>query len=283
MTFRLATRRGRAVLVHAGGFYDLEKHGGGSFGADTMQALARFRDLHAVAAALPGTPDSAFAIEELDACVPRPHKVFGIGLNYRAHAAESGAEVPPNPLVFCKFANCICGPASDIVVYGPTTDWEAELVVVMGTRARDIKAAAAWDHVAGLTCGQDISERTTQFASKPPHFDLGKSFDTYGPIGPCIVSLDNVADPADLALSCDVNGQRRQEARTSDLIFSIPQLIEYISGICTLEPGDLIFTGTPSGVGVMSGTFLKPGDVVTTEIEGLGTMTNRCVARPEQA
>ncbi|HEX6131987.1 MAG TPA: fumarylacetoacetate hydrolase family protein, partial [Actinomycetota bacterium] len=158
-------------------------------------------------------------------------------------------------------------------------DWEAELVVVMGTRARDIPAERAWEHVAGLTCGQDVSERTTQFASKPPHFDLGKSFDTYGPIGPWVVSPDVVPDPDDLALACDVNGTRRQEARTNDLIFDVPRLVAYLSSVCTLAPGDLIFTGTPGGVGVMTGTFLAPGDIVTTTIEGIGTMTNRCMAK----
>ena len=152
-------------------------------------------------------------------------------------------------------------------------------MVVIGDHARDIAEKDAWKSIAGLTCGQDISERRTQFASKPPHFDLGKSFDTFGPIGPYIVSLDQFEDPADLALSCDISGERRQEARTSDLIFSIPELIAYISGICTLEPGDLIFTGTPSGVGIMTQTFLKPGDTITTTIEGIGSMTNRCVAK----
>jgi 2-keto-4-pentenoate hydratase/2-oxohepta-3-ene-1,7-dioic acid hydratase in catechol pathway len=152
-------------------------------------------------------------------------------------------------------------------------------VVVIGTRARDIAAADAWTAIAGFTCGQDISERMMQFATRPPHFDLAKSYDTYGPIGPAVVSLDQLADPADLAITCDVNGERKQAARTSDLIFGIPELIAYLSAVCTLEPGDLIFTGTPSGVGVMTGTFLKPGDVITTTIEGVGTLTNRCVAR----
>jgi 2-keto-4-pentenoate hydratase/2-oxohepta-3-ene-1,7-dioic acid hydratase in catechol pathway len=228
---------------------------------------------------LDDSPDAAYDGDALGLCVPRPHKVFGIGLNYRSHAEESGMEFPPNPLVFAKFPNCLTGPTDDITIFGPTTDWEAELVVVMGTHARDIAAEDAWDNIAGLTCGQDISERTTQFASKPPHFDLGKSFDTYGPIGPAIVSPDQLPDPGNLALACDVNGERRQEARTNDLIFDIPTLVAYISGICTLEPGDLIFTGTPSGVGFMSGTFLQPGDVVTTSIEGLGKIVNRCVAR----
>ncbi len=133
--------------------------------------------------------------------------------------------------------------------------------------------------MAGLTCGQDVSERVIQFASKPPHFDLGKSFDTYGPIGRCVVWLDQIPDPENLAISCDVNGQRRQDARTDDMIFDVPTLIAYISAICTLEPGDLIFTGTPSGVGAASGTFLQPEDVVTTTIEGLGNMVNHCVSR----
>jgi 2-keto-4-pentenoate hydratase/2-oxohepta-3-ene-1,7-dioic acid hydratase in catechol pathway len=280
MGFRLATIDDRAVLVTADGVYDLERHSGAKLSPDPMEAIARFRELHAVAARLGGTPDAPCDPAALGLCVPRPQKVFGIGLNYRAHAKESGMEIPPNPLVFCKFTSCLAGPTSDIIVYGPTTDWEAELVVVMGTHARDIPAESAWDHVAGLTCGQDVSERRTQFASQPPHFDLGKSYDTYGPIGPCIVSLDQLPDPSDLAITCDVNDERRQDARTSDLIFSIPELIAYISGICTLLPGDLIFTGTPSGVGAMSRTFLKPGDVVTTTIEGIGTMTNHCVERP---
>lgn len=279
MAFRLAAIQDRAVLIADGAVFDLERHSGGRLSADPMAALARHAELHQVAASLPDTADAPFDAAALGVCVPRPQKVFGVGLNYRSHAVESGMELPSAPLVFTKFPSCLVGPTSDVVLYGPTTDWEAELVVVIGTRARDIAAADAWRAVAGLTCGQDISERTTQFASKPPHFDLGKSYDTYGPIGPAVVSLDQFADPSDLAISCDVNGERRQEARTSDLIFGIPELIAYLSAICTLEPGDLIFTGTPSGVGAMSGTFLKAGDTITTTLEGIGTLTNRCVAR----
>jgi 2-keto-4-pentenoate hydratase/2-oxohepta-3-ene-1,7-dioic acid hydratase in catechol pathway len=279
VAFTLATRKERAVLVRDDEIYDLERHSDGRFSSDSMQALARFGELHDVAAGLAAPADETLDRASLGTCVPRPRKVFGIGLNYRTHAQESGMELPPSPLVFSKFTNCLVGADDDIVLYGPTTDWEAELVVVMGSHARDISAAEAWQHVAGLTCGQDISERTVQFASKPPHFDLGKSYDTYGPIGPWVVSIDQFADPADLAIGCAVNGETKQAARTDDLIFSIPELIAYISAICTLEPGDLIFTGTPSGVGVMSGTFLQPGDVLTTTIEGIGSMTNRCVAK----
>lgn len=281
MSFRLAAVNGRAVLIANDAVYDLERRSGGRFSADPMEAIARHRELHAVAAALDGAPDVPLAAAPLGLCVPRPQKIFGIGLNYRAHAAESGRDAPETPVVFAKFPSCLAGPTSDIVLHGPTTDWEAELVVVIGRRARDIAARDAWDAVAGLTCGQDVSERTMQFASKPPHFDLGKSYDTYGPIGPCVASVDSFRDASDLALSCDVNGERRQQARTSELIFGIPELIAYLSAVCTLEPGDLIFTGTPAGVGVASGTFLKPGDVVTTTIEGIGTMTNGCVANNE--
>ena len=281
MGFRLATTEGRAALVANDGIYDLERHSDGAFSADAMEALGRHRELRDLAASLSGSPDAAYDAAALGPCVPRPQKIFGIGLNYRAHAEETGAELPPAPLVFAKFLNCLAGPTSDVVIYGPTTDWEAELVVVMGSQARDIPADKAWDHIAGLCCGQDISERTTQFASKPPHFDMGKSFDTYGPIGPYVVSPDLLENPSNLAITCDVNDERRQDGRTDDLIFGIEELVAYISSICTLEPGDLIFTGTPSGVGVMTGTFLKPGDTITTTIEGLGTMTNRCIAKED--
>jgi 2,4-diketo-3-deoxy-L-fuconate hydrolase len=280
MSFRLGVLSGRAVLLANGGMYDLERHSRGKVSADPMQAVAAFGELHAICAGLPATPDSPLDVSKLGPCVPRPQKVFAIGLNYRSHAAESGMPIPQVPLVFTKFSSCITGPESNVVLYAPTTDWEAELVVVVGKRARDVAAADAWSVVAGLTCGQDLSDRKLQFAAQPPHFDLGKSYDTYGPIGPAVVSVDSFANPADLAISCDVNGERHQDARTSDLVFDVPALVSYLSAVCTLEPGDLIFTGTPSGVGAMKGQFLKPGDVVTTTIEGIGTMTNRCVEKP---
>jgi 2-keto-4-pentenoate hydratase/2-oxohepta-3-ene-1,7-dioic acid hydratase in catechol pathway len=279
MAFRLATLNDRATLLGARGVYDLAARTRPAL-ADTMEALRHHDELHAVAAVLDeAAPDGPLDPAALGPCVPRPEKIFAIGLNYGAHAKESGMEPPEVPLVFTKFRNCLTGPAGDVVVFGPTTDWEAELVVVIGRRGRDITAAHAWDHVAGLTCGQDVSERVTQFAAKPPHFDLGKSFDTFGPIGPAVVSCDAVTNPDDLAIRCEVNGEVMQDARTGDLIFGVPALIAYLSGVCTLEPGDLIFTGTPSGVGAGRGRFLQPGDVVTTTIEGVGTLTNRCVAR----
>jgi 2-keto-4-pentenoate hydratase/2-oxohepta-3-ene-1,7-dioic acid hydratase in catechol pathway len=204
--------------------------------------------------------------------------VFAIGLNYRSHAAESAMDLPPAPLTFTKFPSCLAGPHDDIVLSGNTVDWEVELVAVIGTGGRHIDRKDAWSHVAGLTLGQDISDRTVQLTGKPPQFSLGKSFDTYGPIGPALVSVDSFPDPDDIELWCDVDGERKQHGRTADLIFPVAELVEYLSGICTLEPGDLIFTGTPDGVGMASGQFLAAGQVVESGAAVIGTLRNRCVA-----
>lgn len=280
MTFRLATIAGRAALVDGGSFFDLETVSGGALGPDPMAAVADHRRLHDIAAALGGQePTGRLSEVTLDAPVPRPTNVFAVGLNYRAHAAESGMaeDAPPVPLVFTKLPSCICPPGTDVALEADSVDYEAELVVVIGTAGKDIAEADAWDHVAGVTAGQDISDRALQFAARPPHFDLAKSRDTYGPIGPVLVSPDAFDDPDDITISCDVNGERRQQASTADMIFRVPSLIAYLSSILTLGPGDLIFTGTPDGVGMATGDLLVPGDVITTTIDGVGTFTNRCV------
>lgn len=276
--FRFATIAGRAALVDGGGgWHDLERVSGGRLGADPMAALAEGAALHELAADLdPDRADGPVAGADVGPPVPRPRSAFGIGLNYLDHAAEAKIEPPANPLVFAKWPSCIVGPHDDVELRSQAADYEVELVVVIGRAGRDIPAERAWDHVLGLTVGQDISDRALQFAARPPHFDLGKSRDTYGPIGPVLVSPDAVDDPTDLALTCDVNGERRQDDRTSNLIFGVAELIAYLSAALTLGPGDLIFTGTPSGVGMASGTALAPGDVITSTIEGIGTMTNRC-------
>ena len=209
--------------------------------------------------------------------VPRPQKSFGIGLNYQAHAAEGGMDVPDNPLVFTKFPSCIVGPTADVELRSDGCDYEGELVVVIGPGGKDIAIDDAWDHVVGVCGGQDISDRPAQFAAKPPHFDLGKSFDTFGPIGPVLVSVDEVADRDNLRIVTKVNGEVRQDDTTANLIFDVPTLISYLSRITTLVTGDVIFTGTPEGIGASQGKFLADGDVITTTIDGIGTMTNRCV------
>ncbi len=282
MTFRLANVDGRASLVDDdGSFHDLESASGGRLGPDPLAALASPDVLHAVGAALaPASAVGSFAdareAQRVGAPVPRPRSCFAVGLNYPAHAAEANVAPPANPLVFTKFPSCLTGPDADIDLGCATADWEVELVVVIGRGGRGIPRSDAWAHVAGLTVGQDISDRALQFSAVPPHFDLGKSRDTYGPTGPVVVSTDLVATPDDLALSCSVNDAVRQEDRTSSMIFDVPFLVSYLSDILTLHPGDLLFTGTPNGVGMASGSTLAPGDVITSTIEGIGTMVNRC-------
>jgi 2-keto-4-pentenoate hydratase/2-oxohepta-3-ene-1,7-dioic acid hydratase in catechol pathway len=226
------------------------------------------------------TARTPIAERDLGPPVPRPSKVFGIGMNYRDHAAEAKLEIPKSPVVFTKFPNCISGPFADVELFSDRVDWEVELVVVIGRRGRSIAEKDALAHVAGYTAGQDVSDRRMQFADKPPQFSLGKSLDGYGPIGPALVSLDAFRDPNDLGLTCDVAGERMQSGRTGDMIFPVAALVAYLSRWCTLEPGDLIFTGTPAGVGSTRDPrrYLAPGEEIVSTIEGVGTMRNRCVA-----
>jgi 2-keto-4-pentenoate hydratase/2-oxohepta-3-ene-1,7-dioic acid hydratase in catechol pathway len=275
--FRLTNINNRSAIEVDGVFHDLAKVVGDDSLADPMNAIARFAELHAAEgeARSGGSPVSG----PIGVCVPNPKKVFAIGLNYRSHASESEMEVPPAPLTFTKFPSCLVGPHDDVVLSGPVVDWEVEIVVVMGKGGKDIAEADAWNYVAGITLGQDISDRMVQMTGKPPQFSLGKSFDSFGPIGPVIASVDSFSNPDDIGIWCDVAGQRMQEARTTDLIFNIPFLISYLSSICTLESGDIIFTGTPDGVGAARGQFLKAGDVIDSGAEVIGTLRNVCVEK----
>ncbi len=278
MTFRLANVAGRAALVRDEHYYDLEQISAAAVGPDPMQALAEPERLHELSARLvDADPTGSLAKADLGAPVPAPRNCYGIGLNYRKHVAEADMELPEVPMVFTKFPSCIVGPNADVRLRSDGCDYEGELVAVIGTGGSDIAEAAAWDHVIGLSVGQDISDRPAQFMAKPPQFALGKSFDTFGPMGPVLVSTDSFDDPTDLALSTLVNGEVRQDDRTSSLIFGVATLVSFLSRITTLRTGDVIFTGTPDGVGVADGRFLVDGDVVTTSIEGIGTMNNRCV------
>ncbi|HVP30596.1 MAG TPA: fumarylacetoacetate hydrolase family protein [Myxococcota bacterium] len=277
---RLIQHHGRAALVTPDGIADLERASGGRLPPDPMAALARLGELRELAAkgvsATAPLPDDA----ELGPPVPRPSKVFGIGLNYRDHAAEAGLELPKQPLVFTKFPSCIVGPRADVPLSGDRVDYEAELVAVIGERCHHVREADARRVIAGFCAGQDVSDRRLQFADKPPQFSLGKSFDGYGPIGPAIVSLDELERPGDLAITCDVSGERYQDGRTSQMIFPVEELVAFLSRVCTLLPGDLIFTGTPAGVGSAREPrrYLVPGDVIETTVEGVGRLRNRCVA-----
>ena len=277
MTYMLANIAGRAALVADDRCYDLESVSGGELGSDPMAALAVPDRLDALAATLHShDPVARLDDARLGPPVPRPRNVFAVGLNYQAHADEGAMEVPDNPLVFTKFPSCLVGPNADIEMRSDAVDYEGELVVVVGAGGKDIEPADAWGHVVGLMVGQDISDRAVQFAAKPAHFDLGKSFDTFGPIGPVIVSCDSV-DRDRLRIVTEVNGEVRQDGTTDQMIVDVPTLVSYLSRVTTLTTGDLIFTGTPDGIGAAQGTFLAEGDVVTTRIDGIGTLTNRCV------
>jgi 2-keto-4-pentenoate hydratase/2-oxohepta-3-ene-1,7-dioic acid hydratase in catechol pathway len=242
-----------------------------------MIAIGRHSELHGWQSTCLGrVPDGLVSEVTLGPPVPNPRQVFGIGLNYRDHAEETGKEAPPAPLTFTKFPSAIAGPCDDIELSGPSVDWEVELVVVVGQRCHRVPVENSWDVVAGLTVGQDISDRAVQYTGSPPQFCLGKSFAGYGPIGPALVSTDTLADRDDIELWCDVSGERMQHSRTSQLIFSVPVLIAYLSSIVPLGPGDLIFTGTPSGVGVVRGRMLNPDDVIVSGAEGIGELRNFC-------
>ncbi len=277
MGFRLGNVDGRAVLVDGEDVYDLDRLTGGAVPAEPRLAVAEYSQLHDLAAELgDAQPTARLAEVTLGPPVPWPRHVFGVGLNYRTHAEETGQAIPEAPLVFTKFPGCLTGPVADIPLASETTDYEAELAVVVGAVAKDVAIADAWDVVAGLTIGQDVSDRGLQFAGDRPQFNLGKSHDGYGPTGPLVVSPDLLPDRDDLAIECVVKGETRQSDRTSNLIFSVPELVSYLSSVLTLQPGDLIFTGTPAGVGAPTRNFLRPGDTVVTTIEGLGALTMTC-------
>jgi 2,4-diketo-3-deoxy-L-fuconate hydrolase len=278
VTFRFANVAGRSALVDsAGRWFDGSRVSDGAISADPMAAWLQVEVLHRVSGTIDNTEaDGKLSDADVRPPIPSPRSVFAVGLNYQSHADESKMKVPNAPLIFTKFPSCLTGANDPVILGGSTDDYEAELVVVIGRGGRNIRHKDAWGHVGGLTVGQDISDRTLQFAAEPAHFDLGKSRDTYGPVGPVIVSTDSFQDAGDLLITCEINGERRQEDRTSNLIFDVPTLISYLSGILTLSPGDLIFTGTPEGVGAASLRFLSDGDVITTTIEGIGTLKNPC-------
>jgi 2-keto-4-pentenoate hydratase/2-oxohepta-3-ene-1,7-dioic acid hydratase in catechol pathway len=216
----------------------------------------------------------------LMAPIPRPGKIICIGLNYRDHAEESNAQVPEYPTVFAKYASCVIGPGEPIVIPRVTSqvDYEGELAVVIGRRARDVSAEAALSYVAGYTAFNDVSARDYQ--QRTSQWTIGKTFDTFGPLGPALVTADAIADPHALQLRVTIGDEVLQNSNTRHLIFTIPELIAYLSAVMTLEPGDVIATGTPAGVGAARKPprWLQPGDLVRVEIAGLGALENPVVS-----
>jgi acylpyruvate hydrolase len=217
---------------------------------------------------------------KLSAPILRPGKIICIGLNYRDHAAESNAELPAFPTVFAKYASCIIGTGESIVIPRVTSqvDYEGELAVVIGRRARDIAEADALDYVAGYAPFNDVSARDYQMRTS--QWTIGKTFDTFGPLGPALVTADEIPDPHALDIRVSIGDDVLQSSNTKHLIFTIPQLIAYLTSVMTLEPGDVIATGTPAGVGAARKPqrWLLAGDVVRVEISGLGALENPVVA-----
>jgi 2,4-diketo-3-deoxy-L-fuconate hydrolase len=282
---RIANIAGRLALVTGDTAVDVEEASGGDFGPDPQSVYERWQAFTAWAAAATLPAGDPFEITDLGSPAPAPRQVLAIGLNYREHAAESGFAVPDGePPVFTKFSSCIIGPRGDITLPpGGHTDWEVELVAVIGVHAYQVPVQDALSYVAGYAVGQDISERRLQMAATPPQFSLGKSLPGFGPIGPWLVTLDEFGDPNDLELGCAIDGEQVQLARTADLIFSVPALVSKLSATMPLLPGDVIFTGTPSGVGLgrTPPRWLADGEVLVSHIEGIGELRHRFIAPRE--
>ncbi len=276
---QVASVDGRASLVSDGFVFDLAESSDGHFTAAPMEMYQRWKELSdwvAVAKLQSGVPLDSVT---LTCPAPSPRQVFALAVNYQDHAVEASVQAPEHPMVFTKFPTSISGPFDDIELPTNRADWEVELVVIIGRESWKVATDDAWDAVAGLTIGQDISERRMQFRKPFPHLSVAKSLPGFGPIGPVVVSKDEFDDPDSLPLRCIVNGEVMQDANTSDLIFSVPVVISEISSAVKLLPGDLIFTGTPSGTGSTRDPrrYLAPGDVIESWIPGIGTMRNECV------
>lgn len=278
---RIGVIANRTVVVHGEVATDLEQASMGRLPADPSALFDDWENL--IEWASTATVDGErLSLEGLQSPVPAPRQVFGIGANYRDHVDEAaqatGVDIsmPGAPPIFTKFRTSLSGPYDPIPLPSRYVDWEVELVVVIGRRAERVTEKDAWRHVAGLTVGQDISERVLQSAGRAPQFSMGKSFPGFGPIGPVIVTPDAFDDPDDLELGCTLNGQAMQKGRTSEMIFSVSELIAHISAVCPMLPGDLIFTGTPAGVGAFRKprVFLKPGDTLVSWVEGIGELRN---------
>jgi 2-keto-4-pentenoate hydratase/2-oxohepta-3-ene-1,7-dioic acid hydratase in catechol pathway len=282
---RFGTIRDRFVLVRDGRALDVATASDGALPADVLDALSRWDEVRAWAPAADWSGAVAVTEADLGPPVPRPRQVFAIALNYRPHAAEAGFTPPDAPLVFTKFPTCIGGPRSTVRLPAGNVDWEIEVVAVIGAGGFAIPHSRAWAAVAGLTCGQDLSERVGQMRGTPPQFSLAKSHPGFGPIGPVAVTPDAFANPSAVAFESvliGAGGGREvvQTGNTADMIFPVDDLVSRLSQVCTLLPGDLIFTGTPAGVGNRRSPrrFLRPGETLVSRLDGVGEIRQTFVA-----
>ncbi len=280
VTFELAGQARPGVLADVDTVLDLSTIGFGSLldfiesGPEALRKAEAFADQ---------SPQSArYGLRQLKllAPIPRPRKLICVGLNYRDHAAETGAQLPAVPTIFNKFATAIIGPGANIVLpkVSKMPDYEAELAFVIGRGGRHIAAASWADHVFGYTIMNDVTGRDYQRATS--QWLMGKTFDTFAPMGPWITTADAIPDPHNLDIKLEINGETLQDSNTRELIFRVPDLIAFLSSVFTLEPGDIVSTGTPSGVGFVRKPprFLQPGDQVTVKIPAIGELRNPVVA-----
>ncbi|MDQ1596221.1 MAG: hypothetical protein QOH40_2777 [Arthrobacter pascens] len=282
---RLANISDRLMLVTPDGrVIDVSLQTNGKFSPSIQECYARWDELQEAAGKLEsaaGRALSEVAPEDFGNPVPQPRQVFAIGLNYAAHAAEASLAVPEDLTVFTKFVTSLTGPYGTVTLPPGTVDWEVELVAVVGRGGQHIPRETAWSHVAGLSVGQDLSERTMQATGPAPQYSLAKSFPGFGPIGPLLVTPDEFEDPDNIELGCAINGEQVQIGNTTDMVFSVPEIIERLSKVTRLLPGDVIFTGTPPGVGVgrVPQRFLAPGDELVTYVRGIGEMRHQMVSQ----
>ena len=222
------------------------------------------------------TPEEVSVDSRLGPVVERPSQIFAVGLNYRTHAHEMKMTPPTKPMIFTKFSSSLAGATATFPVPSPRTDWESELVVIFAKPGRNIDRSNALSYVAGYCVGQDLSDRDLQMHGASAQFSIGKSYENFSPIGPWLTTADEVVNPNALSITCDVNGTRYQDSTTEDMVFNVAELVSYISSVCEIRAGDIMFTGSPHGVGQGQAPpiFLSPGDVVVTTIEGLGTIRN---------
>lgn len=275
---RLANVQGRAVIVLTDtSGADVANASDGTFGPEPASVYEQWSVFLEWARSSSLVPDTEFSEHDLRAPSPVPRQIFAIGLNYAEHARETGFDVPVElPPIFTKFSSSVTGPTGVIALPEGNVDWEVEVVAIIGKACHQISASEAWDHVAGLTIGQDLSERVRQFSGQAPQFGLAKSFPGFSPMGPWLVTPDAFADRDDIELGCSLDGEEVQRGRTSNLLVDIPSGIAALSEVVTLLPGDVVFTGTPDGVGIgrTPPRFIQDQQVLHTWIEGIGTMTH---------
>ncbi|MES9968512.1 MAG: fumarylacetoacetate hydrolase family protein [Candidatus Thiodiazotropha sp.] len=281
---KIANIKGRAFIVTDSGLIDINLVSGGKFSSVTdelipvLDNLKEWYDTSQPAVTTTLTQDDLEAdLSQLDSPLTRPRQIFAIGLNYKSHADEVNMAVPSSPMIFTKFASALTGPGAIIELPPGNVDWEVEMVAVIGKGGRNIPKENAKEHICAYCVGQDISERTHQLENRPAQFSMAKSHKGFAPLGPWLTTSCELEDPEDLSISCDLDGDIVQQERTSMMIFNLSAQVAYLSSICELYPGDIIFTGTPEGVGLSRNPqrFIQSGETLTSRIESLGRLQNK--------